>query len=171
MRDRSGRKRVVVSARPALARTSADALTDLFLAHHEQLVSAVRANADPEHAEDAVMVAWMQLVTRPDVAGAPTVTGWLLTVAKREAWRMAARERHAPLEDELVGEPGPDVAARVDARAALRELPVRQARYLVAKHVCGLSYEDIAAADGVTYTAVNRHISRGRKALRELLAA
>jgi len=159
----------------------------LYRQHAARLRRAVarEVNAPAEVVEDACQQAWMILMrSQPDRG--PTLFAWLRTVAVRQAWHLAARERQAlhletltrPTHDNeppseraeawLSGRD--DVELRVEAREALRtlaRLPERQRRY-VAMRVAGFSYEEIAAADGgVSLTAVNRHLVRARRRLSE----
>ncbi|WP_122819141.1 RNA polymerase sigma factor [Nocardioides pantholopis] len=63
----------------------------------------VRAYRLPrESAEDVVQTTWLALVRRSaDIADSGAVGGWLTTVARREAWRVAgAGARTTPLADE-----------------------------------------------------------------------
>lgn len=164
---------------------------DLYREHADRLrrVVARDVRASPEVVEDACQQAWTILLRAQPDRG-PTLFAWLRTVATRQAWDLAARE-HRTLHLELltgsaVDDPSPgqrweervagrdDVGLRVEAREALRSLaalPERQRRY-VAMRVAGLSYREIADHDdGVTLTAVNRHLTRGRRSLRDTRAA
>jgi len=156
---------------------------ELFEDHAERLLRAVRHTLKvPYHlAEEACAFAWMQLVrTQPDRA---SVFAWLRVVAVNEALRLMRREEPATeLEDEPGEGPGTaafqgvaepaDLQDTIAARAALAllgRLPERQ-RHLFARHVAGLSYDEIAAETGDSWRTVERQLRRARARLRELQA-
>jgi len=124
-------------------------------------------------AEDACSFAWLTLLRRPDVdPDDPRTFSWLVTVAVREGWRMAAREHGVSLDDEAIAEPAgsTDVESQAIARdelALLDQLNENQRKALVAA-AAGLSYDEIAAFYGKTRTWVNRHLTEGRMRLRQL---
>jgi RNA polymerase sigma factor (sigma-70 family) len=143
----------------------------LFAQHELPLRCAVRRaiNASDAVVDDACSFAWLQLLRRqPD---RHAVFAWLRTVAIREAWRLAARERRdAPLDDLPPSrEPRATSVERAhDARAALTTLaalPHRQRSYLTLV-VSGCSYDEIARHHGTTQTNVNRHLAAARRHLR-----
>ena len=77
--------------------------------------------------------------------------------------------RGAPLSLDDVPEPAaPPLEDLLEARAALRGVaelrPVR--RRVFERHLAGLTYHEIAAELGVTYTNVNRHVTESRAELR-----
>ncbi|MFV0374319.1 RNA polymerase sigma factor [Microbacterium sp.] len=57
---------------------------------------------DAASAEDVVQTTWLTLVRRHDsIADPRAVSGWLMTTARREAWRVAKLQRRAaPVESE-----------------------------------------------------------------------
>jgi RNA polymerase sigma factor (sigma-70 family) len=66
--------------------------------------------ATPQDAEDVVQTAWLELVRHlADIRSPAALTGWLMQVTRREAWRHNARRRRAgPTTDTLedvAGEP------------------------------------------------------------------
>lgn len=68
---------------------------------------------------------------------------------------------------------GGDFDALLEARERLRaidDLPARQ-RTAVTARLLGLSYEQATDATGHTYTWFNKHLTRGRAALHEAVAA
>jgi RNA polymerase sigma factor (sigma-70 family) len=120
--------------------------------------------------EDSCQYAWAALVRRPDVLDGSSPRGWLTTVAvhhwlaerRRAVLPMAAVERlQARVED------GPDAALEaVEALARVAALrPVR--RRVFARHLAGLSYAEIMAELGLTYSNVNRQMRRARAELRD----
>ena len=116
--------------------------------------------------EDGCQRAWAILLRRPDVLDGPSPRGWLVTVARRACLREL---RDAPLPLERAPEPAaPRLDDLLEARAALRQVaalrPVR--RRVFERHLAGLSYDEVAAELGVTYTNVNRQVTESRAELR-----
>ncbi|NYF56681.1 RNA polymerase sigma factor [Micromonospora purpureochromogenes] len=99
---------------------------------------------------------------------------WVRTVARRVAvsrWRRArsaltAYRRAGPLPD--VPGPNPDSVALV---GALAQLPPAQRTALVLHHLVGLPVADVARETGVPEGTVKARLSRGRRALANLLEA
>ncbi len=156
----------------------------LFREHHESLVRSVRraVNAPDALIEDACATAWVQLIrTQPDRG--PTLFGWLRTTAIREAYHLSGvQRRDAALEDlvplrggeegsdgwETLIADGRDLDTHFKAKRALQvlaQLPERQRRYLALK-VAGYRYDEIVDLTGVTYTNVNKHLTRARASVR-----
>jgi RNA polymerase sigma factor (sigma-70 family) len=134
----------------------------------------------PDLADDAVQFAWMQMLRRqPD---RDRIYGWLVLTARRQAWQLARERRREEAADGFV-DPATGFTAnlgeriehplslqrRVDGLDALRSLaalPDRQRRVL-ARKVAGLTYAEIEADLGWSYTQVNRHLTRARRTLRD----
>jgi RNA polymerase sigma factor (sigma-70 family) len=119
-----------------------------------------------DEVEDGCQYAWTVLARRPDVLDGPAPRAWLVTVAVREC---LAESRRGPLPIEIVDrEVAPPLDDVLEARAALRQVaalrPVR--RRVFERHLAGLSYAEIVAEQGVTYTSVNRQITESRAELR-----
>jgi len=147
----------------------------LFRAHHEALRRAVRARVLGSDAlvEDACQSAWMTLlVAQPR---RETVFPWLVRVAVRRAWALAAADRRksplAPaeeLERHDDHDDAPDLLAQLHARERVREvaraLPARQAR-LVGLQALGFSHAELAALTGDTPRTVDRQLARARRRL------
>lgn len=163
-----------MTARPA--RPHDDDGATLFRRRHLDLERAVRSMVRAPDAviEDACAFAWLQLVRcHPDE---DTAYAWLKTVAVHRAWELAKRERrdarlelfaedaearHDPRDPELV------VSAH-EALEAIAHLPERQRRYYTL-HLNGNTYRDIARITGTSRSAVNKHLDRARKTLRQQL--
>jgi RNA polymerase sigma factor (sigma-70 family) len=147
---------------------SARRLDALYRTYARSLVGIVAARLGRSRAmvEDGCQQAWAILARRPDVLDGPAPRAWLVTVAVREC---LAETRGAadPLDGarEPLATPLEDV---IDAREALRMVaalrPVR--RRVFARRLAGLSYAEIAAEQGLTYTNVNRQITESRAELR-----
>jgi RNA polymerase sigma factor (sigma-70 family) len=153
----------------AHARGSED---DLFRLHHQRLVARVqwRLGISREIAEDAVAFAWMQLIrTEP---AHENVVGWLYTVAKHEAFvliRAAAREQAVEEPQPAHSAPAPGDILEARKVLALIDRLKPQQRMVLRLRMAGLTYQEICRQTGHTYTWVNRHITEGRQALRELI--
>jgi RNA polymerase sigma factor (sigma-70 family) len=163
---------------------------ELFRRHHGRLVRLVQRDVGaPEAvAEDAVCFAFLQLCRRQPERSDRTV-GWLRVVARHEAlrllrnlWSNVPLDKAGPGRPELVGEPIPlveriagpvDVELASEARDALRALAGLRwlRRRVLALKAAGYSYEEIGEVLGVTYTNVNRHLTRARTELNELRRA
>lgn len=158
---------------------------DLFAEHHEALLRSVKRtiNAPEALIEDACQFAWTQLIrTQPDRG--PRLFGWLRTVAIHEGYRLSRTQRRdAALEDlaapdanggsspdgwEALIEGPVDLDSQLEAKrglSILASLPERQRRYL-ALLVAGYRYHEIVELAGVTYTNVNKHLTRARASVR-----
>jgi DNA-directed RNA polymerase specialized sigma24 family protein len=132
--------------------------------------------------DDACAFAWELLCRRPDIdLGRYQAYWWMYKVALRQAWALGRRRhREQPIgglngadEDnlepvDLDSEVADVVAERIE-HASMREVLDRlhwRERRELALFAYGLSYEEIATVTGASYTAVNRWMARGRKALR-----
>jgi RNA polymerase sigma factor (sigma-70 family) len=149
--------------------------TELFQRYAERLVRIVQTTIGvPRHvAEDACAIAWLQLLrTQPE---RDAIFAWLRVVAIREALRLLKHQgRQAPFEEDPV-EPeqahvakGADLELALEGREVLQQvaaLSPQQVR-IFSLHVAGLSYDEICAATGYSWTQVNRHIGRARSRLR-----
>jgi DNA-directed RNA polymerase specialized sigma24 family protein len=162
---------------------------DLYRRHHHRLLRAVShaVNASPDVIEDACQTAWAALLRCTVDPG--TVFAWLRVVAIHEAHKHCARTRNetpagafrTPYTTEL--EPGEhpeptadtrdvadQVAERIHRAQQLHDLATikphdRQALYLKG---LGYRYREIMQITSASYTAVNRRLTEGRRALRKL---
>jgi RNA polymerase sigma factor (sigma-70 family) len=145
---------------------------ELFERHGQRLVRIVQHTIGvPRHiAEDACAIAWVQLLrTQPE---RDAIFAWLRVVATREALRLIrAQGRQVPF-DEDPTEPEPvhagtsaDLQLALEALEHMAELTPQQVR-IFSLHVAGLSYDEICAASGYSWTQVNRHMGRARSRLR-----
>ena len=148
---------------------------DLFASHHTRLVKRVARHLRGQRdvAEEAAALAWVQLLRcQPDRG--PRLFGWLFVVAKHEAYRLLRQQGlelpdHSPdtrIDHTDSGDPFEHLA-RAQQLALIAQLPARQ-RLALGLYVRGYSYREISAATGKTYSWVNRHITEGRAAVREL---
>lgn len=155
-------------------------------ANHVHTCVARRARTAPDVVDDACATAWTKLLRRPDVVLNVHGRAWLITVAVHEAWQLHERRaqetpvgpfaRPSTGDDDFVAEPvdavGVDVETQAIDRAQLSEdlaafltLKPRERQTLYLQAV-GYRYAEICELTGFTYTAVNRYITEGRRALR-----
>ena len=144
--------------------------SELYARHADALRRSVArlVNTPPEVVEDACAHAWLQLLRRQPRR--ETVWAWLVTVAKREAWRLHGIERHdLPLDDRARAESAAQaetvLAARLELAAAAAVLSDRQRR-LVGLQAAGHTYAEIAAGTGCTVRTVDRQLRRAANRLR-----
>jgi RNA polymerase sigma factor (sigma-70 family) len=160
-----------------------------FAAHADRLrrTVAYRARGSHEIIDDACATAWTVLVCRPDITLDARGFSWLTTIAIHEAWRLSGRHaRELPVgtfqrdsrghDDEDVPEPADPLALDSETQAldriqhtddveAFKTLKPRERQALYLKGL-GYSYSEIGRLTGFTYTAVNRYITKGCRALR-----
>jgi RNA polymerase sigma factor (sigma-70 family) len=167
---------------------NAQLLTEVLQHHEHRLRRQAHRHAElPDDVDDALQSAYLRFVERYNGLGQPLA--WLYTTVKREAWGMRRRGSRRKecsfnlLADQDHGEldlaealpadqPGP--AERVEREELfaeqMRTLSTlkRDERRALGLLALGLSYMEICEATGWTYTKVNRCLSEGRAALREL---
>jgi RNA polymerase sigma factor (sigma-70 family) len=144
--------------------------SELFRRHHRRLLTLVGRDvtARPTVIEDACAYAWLELIARQPER--TNVIGWLRIVARREAIRLAQRDRrlaalipeHPDRGAAEAGEPG------VHTRSALRlvaALPERE-RAVLTLHIYRHSYRETAAQLQMTERTVERQLLRARAAVR-----
>lgn len=151
-------------------------LENLFHQQWSRLCAALyRFTGDSAEAEDLAMEAFVQLWQRPP-AHTENLGGWLYRVATRlglNRLRAAARrdryEQTAEREDWLGTaplDPETETGQRIEqarVRAALTQLPERQARLLLLRH-SGFSYQEIAAALDLNPASVGTLLNRAEQA-------
>jgi RNA polymerase sigma-70 factor (ECF subfamily) len=111
----------------------------------------------------------------PEPVRAGTVKAYLFTIA-RNLHRMDLRRarKHEPIDVEIRDDaPGPEAstAARVSMKrliAHLQQLPEVDRSVLIMRAEDGLSYEEIAAAVGISVAAARVKVHRARARLAEL---
>ena len=151
----------------------------LFAAFHAELHSMVRrcVKTSAANIDDACADAWLALLRfRPERR--PTIRGWLVVVAIREAVKRDRRDRRlrtlvefGDREDagaEVVADVVPSLQvsdeALHEARQALEQVAAldQRDREVFVLHVAGYSYDEIAELIGATRTAVDRYLRRAR---------
>lgn len=134
---------------------------------------------NPTDAADACQEALIAIVRGlPAFDGRSAFGTWAYRVATNACLDELRRRRRRP-EPGLPEGPGEPAAAaddvegattRVDLDAALQSLPADYRAAVVLRDVCGLSYDEIAAALLIPSGTVRSRIARGRAALVPLLA-
>jgi RNA polymerase sigma-70 factor, ECF subfamily len=123
--------------------------------------------AADDAAQEAAIRAWRQCsrCRNPSRPGP-----WLVTIARREAFRLLSRRREQPLE--TVSEPATseleDLAA-LDLRRALRAMDGQDVELLVGRYWQDLSDSELAERFGVAEATVRVRLHRLRLQLRNLL--
>jgi RNA polymerase sigma factor (sigma-70 family) len=156
-------------------------VVELLRRHGGRLMAVARRySMTREDAEDAYQRAVEILLTRAPSTDPADLLPWMKTVVKHEAFAVGKhRTRHVPSEAEQI-EPLAGVAASpaelVERRDRLRlgaealgRLKPQEVRALLLRAE-GLSYREICAATGWSYTKVNRCLSEGRQSFAERVA-
>jgi RNA polymerase sigma-70 factor, ECF subfamily len=174
--------------------TDAD-LFEAFVRRYQDMVfaTAVRLLGSRVEAEDVAQTVFLRAFQRFEQIGAsPAAAGWLKTVTRnaclnhlsryRTRWRLFSEltrtgDDSPRTADEVAfvaaDSPAADVELadrREHLTRALERLPDHQRVPLVLFHFEEMSYQEIAAALGVSVGKVKTDIHRGREALRTLLS-
>ena len=159
-------------ARPNRAQIEHAALALLSRHSAGLLATARRYSASPEDAEDAYQRGVEILLTKAPTTTEAELLPWLKTVLKHEAFAVSkASGRAVPAEEALAFQT--DERAWTDERAeryerlrvgaeAMAGLKPQEIRCLLLRAE-GLSYQEICAATGFSYTKVNRCLTEGRR--------
>ncbi|HKP90663.1 MAG TPA: sigma-70 family RNA polymerase sigma factor, partial [Thermoleophilaceae bacterium] len=170
-------------ARARPARVDAEpAVVELLRRHGGRLMSVARRYSNcREDAEDAYQRAVEILLVRAPSTDAADLLPWMKTVVKHEAFAVARqRARHGTPSE------APAIEARAGLTAASHEIAERRERLRLGAEALGrlkpqevralllradgLSYREICAATGWTYTKVNRCLSEGRRSFVDRVA-
>ena len=151
------------------------AFAAIYAAYYPRIVSYCRrivrdATLAEDLAQDTLIKAYHALPrTTPDLR----LPAWLFRIATNTALSALRTRRRViwlPLLDWHPARDGSDSPAAVDdraiLRAALRQVPPRQAALLVLHLHHGLSYDELAARCGSTPAAVKMRCSRARATIR-----
>src|SRR5918998_1289756 len=180
-----------LARRPVLATQSDERLVDLVRAgsdpafetiverYNRPLMRYVTRLLPAERAEDVVQQSFVKAyeAMRRDAADL-NLRPWLYRIAHNTALN-ALRDRslrHAELDERLDGVERPDQALERTQGlralvAAVQALPERQRDAILLRELEGRSYDEIAAALGVTGGAVRQLLNRARHSLRAAAAA
>jgi RNA polymerase sigma factor (sigma-70 family) len=162
-----------------------DALAGIVAELSPLLWQVARAQGlDRDASSDVVQTTWLHLVRQLDDIRTPAaLTGWLVTVTKREAWRIrAAGNQERPAAAEVYAEvrdqaPTPDDRLIEDDRrralwAAVNRLPARCRELLrIVAFVHRPNYEAVSAALGMPRGSIGPNRGRCLAKLRALLAS
>ena len=180
-----------LARRPVLSTQSDERLVDLVRAgsdpafeaiverYRRALMRYVSRLLPPERAEDVVQQAFVKAYEAMHRDAAElNLRPWLYRIAHNGALN-ALRDRslgHAELDERIDGVERPDQAFErtVGLRelvVAVQALPERQRSAILLRELEGRSYDEIAAALGVTDGAVRQLLNRARNALRGAAAA
>jgi RNA polymerase sigma-70 factor (ECF subfamily) len=153
---------------------------DAFLREYQDMVfaTAVRLLGNRAEAEDVSQTVFLKAFERFDQIGrSPTAAGWLKTVTThaclnhlsryRARWRLFSEMDWDARDVEAPSDAPDDRPARLER--AIRRLPDHQRVPLVLFHFEHQSYQDIAAAIGVSLSKVKTDIHRGRESLKAIL--
>ncbi|GAB3644574.1 SigE family RNA polymerase sigma factor [Streptomyces sparsus] len=150
---------------------------DFFERHHAQLARfAYLLTGEPDAADDLAADALLALWHRWDRARSAEhrlayARGVVANLA-RSRIRGAVRERRRNVlfwSQRSDRTDGPDVAAVVDVRQALRSLPYRKRACVVLRHALDLSEKETARALGISVGTVKSQTSKGMAELQRLL--
>jgi RNA polymerase sigma factor (sigma-70 family) len=166
-------------ARPSRAQIEPAALELLSRHSAGLLATARRYSATPEDAEDAYQRGVEILLTKAPTTTEDELLPWLKTVVKHEAYAVRKSGGRAVLSEEPAAHER-DECAWTDERAeryerlrvgaeAMAGLKPQEIRCLLLKAE-GLSYHEICAATGFSYTKVNRCLTEGRRAFMKRVA-
>jgi len=126
------------------------------------------ARAD-DAAQEAIIRAWRHWDRRshPDAAA-----GWVRTIARREAYRIAGQGRRETLTDDLEALSCDDASRRIEAvdlRSALRRIDRRDRQLLLARYWQELPHAETARRLGMTEATVRVRLHRLHNHLRTVL--
>jgi RNA polymerase sigma-70 factor (ECF subfamily) len=133
---------------------------------------------DPDEAEDATQQVFLSAHRAVRGGSVPReAPAWLAAIARNECRaRIRARMREPLALPELPSDLPDPLASAIRAVdldafwAAMSSLPRRQRRALLLRELGGLSYEELGVALGVSHSAVESLLFRGRQQLRALLS-
>ncbi|MES1247510.1 MAG: sigma-70 family RNA polymerase sigma factor [Actinomycetota bacterium] len=147
---------------------------EVLLERHAPKVQrlALHVLRDPDDARDAAQEAMAKVCVRlKQFRGDSQFSTWLHRLVLNTCRDAYARRRvHEPLAEDL--QATHDISEiRRELCESLTEVPEQQARVVLLKHAIGLTFEEIAEADGVPVGTAKCQAHRGRARLRERLSA
>jgi RNA polymerase sigma-70 factor (ECF subfamily) len=130
---------------------------------------ALGLSGDPATAEDLVSETFFRVLTRAPVIRTQTALAYLLTIARNAFLHgRRHRRRETPL-PEVLPDPSPGLPMQLDGRERLEavlhvlgQLPEGERAALLLRLDQGLSYEEIAAALGISTGAAKVRVHRAR---------
>lgn len=161
---------------PKLSDTAFRAELQAFMPHGRAfarfLCRGDRARAD-DLAQDALMRAWK---ARDRFVAGTSMKAWIFVITRnlfysdlRRSWRVVAYDEVAAERTLKVRAAQSDQLELDDVRRAMSTLPDDQREALTLVSAGGLSYDEAAEVCGCAVGTIKSRISRGRKALREML--
>ena len=149
-------------------------LIELYEEHHVRVEqTALRILKDPHDAEDAVQNTFLQVIRHFDkISEIPCkkLGFWLISIAKNEAL-MILRHKRREIPQEDWDTFSADVSNPTSYNELVRlfsQLPTTYRAALEMRLINGYSGKEIAQHLGISESAVNTRISRGRALLREI---
>lgn len=139
--------------------------------HAATVLRVCRAMLGPTDADDAWSETFLAAMRAyPHLDEEANVAGWLVTIARRKCIDAIRRRNRtaAPTDQDIDSISTEDPAAQVDEglRRALADLSEHQRTAVVAHHVAGLPYVEVAALLDTTPTAARRSAADGIAKLR-----
>lgn len=131
---------------------------------------------DPVWAEDITSETFVRAIVSPTSIRAETAKAYLFTIARNlylKAWHKA--RRFSPLEEGIAtAYPSPDTIAEDREKlsyllSALQDLPEVDRSAILLRSQDGLSYQEIAAALGISLSAAKVKVHRARIKLAKIL--
>lgn len=158
----------------------AEAFGELVTRHHARCLHlAVHLVGDPADAEDAVQEALLRAYRHLGGYREQERFGaWLARILVNQCRTVRARARRPVPPDvewasaeRATAHPADAAAQREELARALGRLPDDQREAVVLRYADELSYDEMAAATGVTVAALKMRVQRGCRRLRALLTA
>ena len=147
---------------------------ELYEEHHVRVEqTALRILKDPHAAEDAVQNTFLQVIRHFDkISEIPCkkLGFWLISIAKNEALMILRhKRREIPQEDwDTFSADVSDPTSYNELVRLFSQLPTTYRAALEMRLINGYSGKEIAQHLGISESAVNTRISRGRALLREI---
>lgn len=148
---------------------------ELYRRYHRVMErTALAVLHDPHDAEEAVQEAFLRVIenfSKIDEIPCKDLGGWLVIIVRNEAITILRRRRcHLPLEEGWADFAGQsrDLPAYSSMVQLFARLPDTYRAALEMKLVLGYSTAEIARRLGLTESAVNTRLSRGRALLRKI---
>ena len=173
MEDHADEGAIVARARSG----DQDAFAELVERHRTATWSVCLRVAGNRHdaedaLQDALTAAWLHL---DRFRGDSRFGTWLYRIAANASLAVVRRRREAPVDEIPVvafeRDLAVEIAARDQIQAALAGLPPIFREALVLREIGDLTYQDIAAHQGVPVQTVKSRLNRARAALAEALTA
>lgn len=124
--------------------------------------------------DDAVQESLIRITQRlPQLRAAAALSGWLMTMVRRECLRLARRVwREEPSDEELLAQLATraEDGLRLDLARALESLPAHHLEIVLLRDFEELSLQDIAQRTGESLACVKSRLHRARTLVREYLA-